>query len=189
MAVHRVEELLRKVTQALDAAQVPYAVVGGNAVAAWVASVDESATRATKDVDLLLRRADLETASHALHATGLILEHAFGLYMFLDAQHPSPRTGVHVILANEPVIVGDRYPAPDPSASACSVSGFRVLGLRELVAMKLQSNRPIDQAHIEDLLELGLVDDRIRDELPDDLRSRFDELAAEWRRRARPGST
>ena len=59
LAVNRVERLLRKVAGALDAAGVPYAVVGGNAVAAWVMTVDEGAVRATKDVDILLRRADL----------------------------------------------------------------------------------------------------------------------------------
>ena len=36
MAVDRVEKRLRKVTAALDAAGVKYAVIGGNAVAAWL---------------------------------------------------------------------------------------------------------------------------------------------------------
>jgi len=45
MAVQRVEALLRRVTGALDAAGIPYAVVGDNAVAAWVASVNASAGR------------------------------------------------------------------------------------------------------------------------------------------------
>jgi hypothetical protein len=35
-------------------------VAGGNAVAAWVATVDPSAVRNTQDVDILLRRADLD---------------------------------------------------------------------------------------------------------------------------------
>ena len=60
MAVDRVERRLRRVAAALDAASIPYALVGGNAVASWVARVDPSATRATKDVDLLVRRADLD---------------------------------------------------------------------------------------------------------------------------------
>ena len=44
MAVDRVEQRLRKVTAALDAAEVPYAVIGGNAVACWVGRVDPAAT-------------------------------------------------------------------------------------------------------------------------------------------------
>jgi hypothetical protein len=62
MAVDRVEKRLRLVTSALHEAQIPYAVIGGNAVAAWVGRVDPSATRATKDVDILLRRADIDQA-------------------------------------------------------------------------------------------------------------------------------
>lgn len=60
MAVDRVEHRLHRVTAALDAAGVPYAVIGGNAVAAWVGRVDLAATRATKDVDLLVCRDDAE---------------------------------------------------------------------------------------------------------------------------------
>ena len=60
MSVERVQQRLRKVTQALDAAKIPYAVVGGNAVAAWVGRVDPAATRATKDVDLLVQRGDVD---------------------------------------------------------------------------------------------------------------------------------
>ena len=41
---------------------LPYAVVGGNAVAAWVSRVDQAAVRNTQDVDIVLRRADLAAA-------------------------------------------------------------------------------------------------------------------------------
>ncbi len=43
MAVERVEQRLRKVTAALNDADVPYGVIGGNAVAAWVAKADPGA--------------------------------------------------------------------------------------------------------------------------------------------------
>jgi hypothetical protein len=39
---------------------IDYAVAGGNAVAAWAAQVDEGAVRYTRDVEILMRRADLE---------------------------------------------------------------------------------------------------------------------------------
>src|SRR5262245_12690017 len=44
-AVEKVRERLRRAAGALEAANIPYAVIGGNAVAAWVARVDESAVR------------------------------------------------------------------------------------------------------------------------------------------------
>src|SRR5262245_36708519 len=57
-AVERVQRRLRRVTAALDAASISYAVAGGNAVAAWIGRLDAGATRATNDVDVLVRRAD-----------------------------------------------------------------------------------------------------------------------------------
>src|SRR5947208_16082626 len=49
-AVIKVHERLLRATAALGAGGVPYAVVGGNAVAAWVSRVDEAAVRNTQDV-------------------------------------------------------------------------------------------------------------------------------------------
>src|SRR3954449_10253060 len=64
-AVERVRDRLKRATAALEAAGVPYAVVGGNAVAAWVATIDPAAVRNTQDVDILLRREDLDAARSA----------------------------------------------------------------------------------------------------------------------------
>jgi hypothetical protein len=47
-AVLKVRERLLRATQALEAAGIPYAVAGGNAVASWVATVDEGAVRTTR---------------------------------------------------------------------------------------------------------------------------------------------
>src|SRR2546430_15356768 len=69
-AVEKVRERLERAAAALEKAGVPYAVVGGNAVAAWVSRVDESAVRNTRDVDILLRRSDLEAAIKALGTAG-----------------------------------------------------------------------------------------------------------------------
>ena len=68
MAAERVKERMRRATRALDAAGVPYAVVGGNAVAEWVGRVDDAVVRNTQDVDILVRRADLDTARAAMEA-------------------------------------------------------------------------------------------------------------------------
>src|SRR5713101_3854237 len=65
-AVAKVRERLLRATAALNQIGVPYAVVGGNAVAAWVATIDEGAIRNTRDVDLLVRRSDLPTIAAAL---------------------------------------------------------------------------------------------------------------------------
>src|SRR6266487_3050017 len=71
-AVEKVRDRLLRAARALEQAGVPYAIVGGNAVAAWVSRVDEAAVRNTRDVDILLRRADLEAAKTALATAGFV---------------------------------------------------------------------------------------------------------------------
>src|SRR5256886_13235186 len=77
-AVERVRDRLLRVVAALEAAKVPYAVAGGNAVAAWVATVDPAAVRNTQDVDVLLRRIDLDAAARALESAGVFPRHVAG---------------------------------------------------------------------------------------------------------------
>src|SRR6266481_9287903 len=81
-AVEKVRERLRRAVAALEAARIRYAVAGGNAVAAWVSRVDEAAVRNTQDVDILLRRADLERAKAALAPAGFIFRHVKSIDMF-----------------------------------------------------------------------------------------------------------
>jgi hypothetical protein len=70
LAVEQVKDRLRRATKALAQAGVPYAVVGGHAVAEWVGRVEEAAVRNTRDVGILIRRADLDAAKTALEAAG-----------------------------------------------------------------------------------------------------------------------
>src|SRR2546425_8123909 len=84
MAAEKVKERLRRAVKALEAAAVPYAVAGGNAVAEWVARVDEDAVRNTRDVDLLIRRNDLPAARAALEAAGFVYERVMNVDLFID---------------------------------------------------------------------------------------------------------
>jgi hypothetical protein len=71
-AVAKVRDRLLRATAALNSAGIPYAVVGGHAVASWVTTVDEGAVRNTRDVDLLVRREDLAVISAALERAGFV---------------------------------------------------------------------------------------------------------------------
>ena len=71
-AVDAVRERACRVAAALDHAGIPHAVVGGNAIAAWVARVDIEAVRNTKDVDLLVRREDFDGVVEAAQSVGFI---------------------------------------------------------------------------------------------------------------------
>lgn len=181
-AVNRVERLMKTVARALDDAGIPYAVIGGNAVATWVGTRDVGAVRATKDVDLLLRRADVARAAAALAPLDLVQIEVLGLPVFVERTDPLPSQGVHVVLANEPVRITDQRPAPDVTDVERSTSGFLVLGLLPLVVMKLSAYRRVDQVHLEDLLRLGLIDADLAGRLPEDLRQRLREIrdTMEW---------
>jgi hypothetical protein len=71
-AVDKVKERSRRVTQAFNVAGIPYAVIGGIAVQHWVAQVDESVVRNTRDVDIILNEQDLDAAIVALENIGFI---------------------------------------------------------------------------------------------------------------------
>ena len=90
LAVEKVRDRLRRSTAALDAAGIPYAVIGGNAVAAWVSKVDPGAARNTVDVDLMLNRTELDLATQALSKAGFVYHELLGVSMFLDGPAGRP---------------------------------------------------------------------------------------------------
>lgn len=81
-AVEEIQERLERTTRTLDAAEIPYAVIGEEAVRAWVAQGGEAAVRTTRDVDILLRREDFPAAVKALENAGFSYRHARGIDMF-----------------------------------------------------------------------------------------------------------
>lgn len=175
MAVEKVRQRLLRATEALNRAKIPYAVIGGNAVAAWVSRIDEEAVRNTKDVDILLRRDDLERAKAALADAGFVYHFSDGVHMFLDGPEGSPRSAVHVIFAGEPVITGDAHRAPEISETE-EHETYRILSLEFLVAMKLSANRDADRVHVRDLISVGLIDASWLSRFPPDLAARLQEI-------------
>ncbi len=174
-AVEKVRIRLLRAATALEQAKVPYAVAGGNAVAAWVARMDETAVRNTQDVDILLRRGDLETAKNALAAAGFVYRHVKGVDMFLDGPEAKARDAVHVVFSGEKVRPEYLLPVPDVT-DAEQTPEFRLLNLEPLVRMKLTSFRRKDQVHVLDLAEVGLVDESWMNRLPPELSERLREL-------------
>src|SRR5580658_9392535 len=94
-AVAKVRERLLRATTALNQIGVPYAVVGGNAVASWVATIDEGAVRNTRDVDLLVRRGDLLAITGALEQVGFVADELLDVVMFRDGAEGKPSEAVH----------------------------------------------------------------------------------------------
>src|SRR5436853_5883628 len=100
-AVAKVRERLLRATAALNQAGIAYAVVGGHAVASWVATVDEGAVRNTRDVDLLVARADLPAVTAALENAGFVRDNVLDVVMFRDGATGRPSEAVHLLFAGE----------------------------------------------------------------------------------------
>ncbi len=156
-AVEAVRERALRATAALRRANIPYAVAGGNAVAAWVARVDRAAVRNTQDVDILVRRSDFDAVKIALEAVGFTHHELMGVDCFIDGPDGSPRNAVHLLYAGEKV----RPQYATPSAEVTEIEHaeeYDVLTLEALVRMKLNSFRRKDQLHLLDFISIGLVD-------------------------------
>ena len=116
MAIERIRQRLQRTAVALDAAQVPYAVIGGNAVAEWVGRVDEGAVRFTRDVDILLNRSDLPPAITAMDAAGFCLPLGSRCGYVLDGPDSRPSEAVHIVFAGERVKADDLQVNPSVHA-------------------------------------------------------------------------
>lgn len=174
-AVEKVNERLRKTVKILEASGVPYAVVGGHAVRAWVAQVDEAAVRTTRDVDILIRPGDLPAVTAAMKKAGFHFRQTSGLNMFVEDPEGSARDAVHIVLVGE-MVRGDDFEANPDLEPSETANEFRTIPLEALVRMKLNSFRRKDQVHILDMISLGIIDKTWPERFPDTLGNRLQEL-------------
>ncbi len=179
MALDDVTARLERITKALEGAGIAYALVGGQAVAIWVATRDPAAVRTTKDVDVLLQRQDLSQARAAALSVGLEYFEVMGVGMFLEKADSNPRKAVHLVWAGEKV--RPEYPLPSPTIDQRQMlePGKHVVSLAALVVMKLMANRDQDRVHLRDLIEVGLVGRDLIPGLPPELADRLQALLTE----------
>lgn len=150
----------------------------GNAIAAWVSRVDESAVRNTRDVDILLRREDADKARAALEAAGFVhrriasLGKAGVMDVFLDGPGAKVRDAVRVLWAGEKPVPDAIESTPDLRATEPG-AGFELVPLEDLVRMKLISFRDKDRMHLRDLLSVGLIDETWRARFSTELAARL----------------
>src|SRR4051812_22248368 len=158
MALAAVPDRLDRIAHSLDGAGVAFALVGGQAVALWVATRDPAAVRTTKDVDVLLRREDLPRARAAAAAVALDYFEVMGVGMFLERSDPNPRKAVHLLWAGEKVRPESPLPSPTVEERERLEPDKHVVSVAGLVRMKLLANRDQDRVHLRDLIEVGLIE-------------------------------
>ena len=174
-AVELVKQRLDRTCIALRNARVPYAVIGGNAVAAWVATIDDGAVRNTRDVDILLREQDLDLATIALASAGFVRDSVMNVIVFLDGPNGKPSQGIHVLLAERKV--REEYTTATPRIDqAVDIEGRSIIELTALVEMKLNSFHRKDQTHLMDMIQIGLIDSTWPERFATNLGNRLQEL-------------
>jgi hypothetical protein len=178
-ALELVEERCDRIVNAMAAARIPYAIVGGQAVKYWVESVDEGAGRNTPNTDALIRRADVARTYSALCDARFDCSEEKGRIQLKDRDRPteSKRVPVDGFI----VIEGEKFRDDDlevaPQVSDCIESlRFRVLLLEPLVKMKLVRFRIVDRVHFRDLMGVGLIDASWLPRLPPELARRLKEV-------------
>ncbi len=174
-AVAKVRERLLRAATALNQAGIPFAVCGGNAVASWVATVDEGAVRNTRDVDLLVRRSDLAAVTAALGLAGFVAGVVLDVVQFRDGPEGKPSEAIHLLFVGEKTRPDHLLPAPEIQ-TVPDPANFPVIALESLVIMKLMSNRDKDRTHLRDLIGVGLVDSSWLPKLPAQLAARLRQI-------------
>jgi hypothetical protein len=144
--VEQLFNLAGVVERIFSSAGLEYRLVGGLAVYLYVEEAEPDAGRLTKDIDIAVRRDDVERIAKAAQPFGLRHRHVAGVDMLVQADQPSARRAIH--LHHEPTPEFGPYR---------QIGGLRLIPLADLVRMKLTSFRAKDEAHLKDLDEAGVI--------------------------------
>ena len=148
----RLHSTLRRLTQRLNAEEIPYALLGGLALA------EHGYPRLTEDIDLLLTPSGLERFHQRLVGRGYRPAFSGAEKTFRDTE-----TGVRIEVVTAGEYPGDGLPKPvafpDPTTPGVTVEieGVRVVTLEKLIELKLASgmsapHRLRDLADVQDLI-------------------------------------
>ena len=182
MAMDAVTDRLNRITTAFTDMGVPFALVGGQAVALWRL---QPKTRPRSELQedcgrILLQRADLlRKRKRPLSKPRLDYVEVVDVGMFLERTDPNPRHGVHLVWADEKVKADDALPTPKIDEREELEPGKSVVSLAGLVRMKLTANRDQDRVHLRDMIGVGLIDRSLLHGLPTVLAARLDVLLNE----------
>jgi hypothetical protein len=173
--VEQLFDLADRIEQAFATAGLDYRVVGGLAAYLYVEEAVPDAGRLTRDIDIAVRREDLDRIADAVRPFGLEYRHVAGVDMLVQTAAPTAKRAVHLVFAGEKVRADYAEPAPQFGPSR-TVRGIRLIGLTDLIRMKLTSFRLKAQVHLKDLDEAGLITPDVESALTTLLRERLAEV-------------
>jgi hypothetical protein len=172
--------VLHKISEALSAGGIPHELIGGLAVLVHVEEADPTHAMLTRDVDLMVLRADLERIKDTAARYGFRFRHAAGVDMLLYGNTDSARNAVHLIFSGEKVRPNQATPNPPiaPEKKRIHNQEVMVIPVADLVRMKLSSFRLKDQVHIQVMDAAGLIAPDVEKKLTKELLARLQHVRA-----------
>lgn len=175
--MERLFELAATLEKAFSAAGIEYRLTGGLAVYLYVEEAEPDAGRLTRDIDIVVRREDIQHIAEAVKPFGLEYRRAAGVDMLVYRDAPSVKRAVHLVFAGEKV--GPEYEEPAPVlAKSRRLQGMWLVPLHDLIRMKLTSFRLKDQTHLKDMDEASLITPEIEQNLTTLMRQRLRAIRA-----------
>jgi len=172
---------LKKLSERLEKAGIPYALIDGLALA------QHGFVRMTEDIDILLTAEGLETFKKQALGRGYVLAFSGARKTFRDTN-----TGVRIEVITTGEYPGDGLPKPvafpHPAANAVKRGDFQVMSLEKLIELKLASgmtapHRRRDLADVQDLIQVLNLDQNFAKKLDASVRKLYLQLRQETQQR------
>jgi hypothetical protein len=170
--------ILHKIAHALTAQHIPYELIGGMAVLIHVEEANPEHSTLTRDVDLMVRRADLERIQEAAAKGGFRFRHAAGVDMLLYGSTDSAKNAVHLLFTGEKVRPSQAMQNPPIAPEKKRIHGedVFVISVDDLVPMKLSSYRDKDRVHVRSMDAAGLITLAVENKLAPELLARLQHI-------------
>ena len=167
-------ETMKRLAQRLEAEGIPYAVIGGMALAA------HGYVRMTLDVDILLTSEGLARFREKLVGRGYVASFPGAAKSYRDAE---TNVKIEIITAGE--FPGDGLPKPvsfpEPEGQTVEEDDVLVINLEKLIELKLASglsatHRMRDLADVQDLIIALNLPLELKDKLDESVRSEYQRI-------------
>lgn len=169
-----VHKTMNRVTQELEKANIPYAVVGGMAVNA------HRHRRTTDDLDILL------TPEGFVEFRKLFIGQSFDTIPGRPRRFIDRGNAVSLDILVTGLFPGSGKPGPiaypDPTVVSERIENIEVVNLPTLIQLKLAARRYLDFADVVSLIRIHQLDESFADRLHPSLRSDYIECLEENRR-------
>lgn len=151
--------VLHRIASALSADGIAHELVGGLAVLVHIEEANPEHATLTRDVDLMVRRVDLERIKDAAARGGFRFRHTAGVDVLIYGPTDSARNTMQLVFEGEKVRPTQVAPNPQiaPVVKRVKDGDVMVIPVADLVRMKLSSYRLKDQVHVKAMDAAGLI--------------------------------